>query len=282
MSRVLDILSKHLKYDMLVKYILDNLVWYILVVILIIFYTRIRKTLYAIFSRINKRIFKEEGVYSFFNSVTKFIINVVLIIIILDLIGIDFNGIMAVLGAMSLVLGFAFKETFANIFSGLVILTFKPFKVDDIIEYKEYIGIVKKIEILYTTIINFQNEYIIVPNSGLTSNEIRNINKSNNRRLDLVVGISYDSNIELAKKIIEETIKEREEDLFIAENPPIIGVGNFADSSINIEIKAYVQPNMYLNAKYYILESLKRKFDENNIEIPYNKLDLYIKDGEIK
>lgn len=282
MEKIIKIFNAKFSYDRIIEFLISNMFYYILAIIIILFYSKIRNTIYKILYKVNRKIFSDDGVFSFFYSVSKFVLNIVLLVVILQLLGVQLKGVVALLGALSLVLGFAFKETFANIFSGLIILTFKPFKIDDAIQYKGYIGIVKKIELFYTTILNFQNEHIIIPNSELTNNEIRNITKSDERRLDLTIGVSYETNIEQVKSVIKEVIYARQEDLFVLDQDLIIGLADFAASSLNVDIKVYVQKGMYLTAKYYILETLKVKFDELGIEIPYNKLDLYIKDGEIK
>ena len=103
-------------------------------------------------------------------------------------------------------LGIAFKETLGNFCGGLIILTFKPFKVGDTIEYNNYLGTVKKIELFYTKMLNPQNELVIIPNGIITNTEIRNIKQNGERRLDLRIGVSYNSDIQKVKKILEQII----------------------------------------------------------------------------
>ena len=133
---------------------------------------------------------------------------------ILQLLGINLSSIFALVGALGLVLGFAFKETISNICGGVILLTFKPFKVGDLISYNSNIGTIKKIEIFYTTILTLQNEYLIIPNGNLINNEIKNIDVNNIRRLDLKVGVSYESDIQKVKNLILSIINREKEKLF--------------------------------------------------------------------
>ena len=131
----------------------------------------------------------------------------ILIYVSIGILGINATSITTFLGATGIVLGIAFKETLGNFCGGLIILTFKPFKVGDTIEYNNYLGTVKKIELFYTKMLNPQNELVIIPNGIITNTEIRNIKQNGERRLDLRIGVSYNSDIQKVKKILERIIK---------------------------------------------------------------------------
>jgi len=130
----------------------------------------------------------------------------ILIYVSIGILGINATSITTFLGATGIVLGIAFKETLGNFCGGLIILTFKPFKVGDTIEYNNYLGTVKKIELFYTKMLNPQNELVIIPNGIITNTEIRNIKQNGERRLDLRIGVSYNSDIQKVKKILEQII----------------------------------------------------------------------------
>lgn len=267
-----------LSLDNLLKYVKLHFFNVILAILLVIFFNQIANIFHKILCKVNSKILKEKAVRTFFNSLSNIVIKLVLLTIILQLVGINLSSIFALVGALGLVLGFAFKETISNICGGVILLTFKPFKVGDLISYNSNIGTIKKIEIFYTTILTLQNEYLIIPNGNLINNEIKNIDINNIRRLDLKVGVSYESDIQKVKNLILSIINREKEKLFdYTISEPIIGVVDLNSSSIDFDIKVYVKKGKYQEARYYILENIKKVFDENNIEIPYNKLDVYMK-----
>lgn len=268
-------LLKYFNYKQFGTYASSNIEKIIFALIILVFFKKIENLIYKIIKKINEKLFSEKAVFTFFNSLTKIIIKLVLIVVILQLLGINLNGIFTLIGALGLILGFAFKETISNVCGGVILLSFKPFKVGDLVEFKNYMGIVKKIEIFYTTILTAQNEYVIIPNGNLINNEIKNINTNKIRRLDLQIGVGYNSNIKQVKKIIKDIIISGE-DLFELSEEPIIGLTNLGASSIDFDIKVYVKYGKYNEAKYYLYEKLKEVFDKENIEIPYNKLDVNI------
>lgn len=270
-------IHKLLTYDNIKKYTTVNFFKLIIVLILIIFFNKITKLVYNIIKRINSKIFKEKVVETFFNSISKILIKVVLAVIILQLLGIDFSGIFALVGGLGLILGFAFKETINNVCGGLILLTFKPFKAGDLIEFSGYIGTVKKIEIFYTTMLTAQNEQVIIPNGNLINDEIKNINVNLIRRLDIKVGVSYDADIQKVKQLLLSIINSKKDQYFdFSISQPIIGLSNLGQSSLDFDVKVHIKQGKYEKAKYYLLETIKQVFDENNIEIPYNILDVRV------
>ena len=172
----------------------------------------------------------------------------------------------------------------ANFCGGVIILTFKPFKVGDVIEFNNYIGEVKSIELFYTKIKNPQHELVIIPNGMITNNEVRNITKEEVRRLDLRISVSYNSDIkqvkEELKNIVDELTKTEnilEDDKYILRNPEaVIGVGELADFAIIFDVYVYVDSDKYLKVKHKLNEEIKIRFDEKNIEIPYPQMDIHI------
>lgn len=277
-QEILKQLKEYFSIENIIKYLSSHLFNAVLVILLIIFYGKIKKYTRMIIKRSLKKLFAENpGIATFLNSILGFFVDVVLIYLILYFLGINLSGIAAFFGAISLVLGFAFKDSLSNFFGGLIILLFKPFKVNDVIDYKSFVGTVKKIEIFYTTIVNFQNEEVIVPNGNLVVNEIRNINSNQHRRLDIQVGVGYGSNIQQVKDVIIKIINKRKDDLFyIEEVAPVVGLYEIGASSLNFDIRVFVRPNQYLMARYYLNEEIKTVFDALGIVLPFNIIDLQI------
>lgn len=224
----------------------------------------------------------DKSISSFLMSAFSILYYVALTYTLIGFLGIDVSSISAFLGAAGIVLGFAFKETLGNICGGLIILTFKPFRVGHMIEYKNYIGEVKSIEIFYTRIKTPQNELVIIPNGMITSNELRNMTKEKVKRLDLKIGVSYKSDILKVKKVLREIIDEeiKGQDKLILRSPePTIGVLALAESAIIFCIYVYTKSENYFTLQLRMNERIKIKFDENNIEIPYPQVDVHISKG---
>ena len=209
-------LQKFLEWDNIIKFLKTNLfklfIIYIIVKIGKIFKTRIEKILKIILEKSNV----DKSVASFLISIYSILYYFVLVYASVEILGINISSITTFLSAIGIVLGIAFKETLGNFCGGLIILTFKPFRVGDTIEYNNYIGTVKKIELFYTKMSNPQNELVIIPNGIITNTEIRNIKQNGERRLDLTIGVSYKSDIQKVKNILnrivrEETMNEVEE-----------------------------------------------------------------------
>ena len=224
----------------------------------------------------------DKSISSFLMSAFSILYYVALTYTLIGVLGIDVYSISAFRGAAGIVLGFAFKETLGNICGGLIILTFKPFRVGHMIEYKNYIGEVKSIEIFYTRIKTPQNELVIIPNGMITSNELRNMTKEKVKRLDLKIGVSYKSDILKVKKVLREIIDEeiKGQDKLILRSPePTIGVLALAESAIIFCVYVYTKSENYFTLQLRMNERIKIKFDENNIEIPYPQVDVHISKG---
>ena len=200
-------LQKFLELDNIIKFLKTNIFRLFIIFLIIkiggIFKSRIEKILKIILDKSNV----DKSVASFLISIYSILYYFILIYSSIGILGINISSITTFLGAAGIVLGIAFKETLGNFSGGLIILTFKPFQVGDTIEYNNYIGTVKKIEFFYTKMLNSQNELVIIPNGIITNTEIRNIKQDGERRLDLEIGVSYKSDIQKVKKVLERIVK---------------------------------------------------------------------------
>lgn len=189
----------------------------------------------------------------------------------LEMIGFPVQSFMtvmiSVIGVVGLSLGLAFKEVLSNLGSGMIILFFKPFKTDDYISGSGVEGTVYDIQIFSTVLKTPDNKTIIVPNFKLTSDNIINYTHQKNRRVDFSFDIAYDSDIKLVKSLIEEVF---EEDIRILDEPEtIIGLNMLGDNSMQIVARPWVKTEEYWDVYFDIMERVKIKFDENNIQAPF-------------
>lgn len=277
-------LIKLLDWKNIIEFVETNLIKIIISIIVFKILKYSKKYVDKILKTILIKAKVDEGISTFLRSLFSVFYFTLVFYIIIGIFGININSITAFIGAAGLIFGLAFKETLANFCGGIIILTFKPFKVGDVIEFNNYMGEVKSIELFYTKIKNPQHELVIIPNGMITNNEVRNITKEEVRRLDLRISVSYNSDIkqvkEELKNIVDELTKTEnilEDDKYILRKPEaVIGVGELADSAIIFDVYVYVDSDKYLKVKHKLNEEIKMRFDEKNIEIPYPQMDIHI------
>lgn len=183
----------------------------------------------------------------------------------LDIMGIKTTSVVAVLGAAGFSIGLAFKEILSNVGSGMIILFFRPFAIGDYIQAPGVEGFVEDIQIFSTVLKTADNKTVIVPNFQLTSNNITNFTHQDKRRVDFSYNIAYDSDLDLVKKVLEDIFKE---DKRIMEEPKhIIGINAIGNNAMQIVARPWVHTDDYWDVYFDVMEKVKRKFDENNIEL---------------
>ena len=193
----------------------------------------------------------------------------------LGFVGIDTAGIGTVIGSLGVGVGLAVNGTLSNFAGGIVILVMRPFGIGDYIEAQGEGGTVEEIGIFYTQIVTPDNKVVFVPNGSLSNGTMVNYSKKELRRVDFTFSISYDADFEKAKKIIREVIENTPNTLL--DPMPFVRVASHGESSINISTKVWVKSEHYWGVYFDLMEAIKTNFDSANIEIPYNQLDVHIK-----
>jgi small conductance mechanosensitive channel len=203
----------------------------------------------------------------FLSSMTNATLKVLLLVSVASMVGIETTSFVAVLGAASLAVGLALQGSLANFAGGVLILLFKPFKVGDLIESDGVLGVVQSITVLNTILATPADNTAILPNGQVANNKVLNYTKVNNRRVDLTVGVGYGEDIEKAKKVLLEAMKNVPN---VLESPaPFVGILSFGDSSVDLTVRPYAKSTEYWNVYFAANEAIKKALDENNIEIPY-------------
>lgn len=224
------------------------------------------------------RIMQKKNIDAMLISFTRNVVYTVLvafvIIAALGQLGVETTSIIAVLGAAGLAVGLALQGSLSNFASGILIIFFRPFRVDDFVEVAGIAGVVEGIQFFSTQLRTGDNKAIIVPNSTITSNNITNYSAKEQRRVDLVFGISYDNDLKIAKTILKELIEQDER---VLQDPaPVIAVSELGDNSVNIIVRPWVNTADYWNVYWDTLEKVKLRFDEENITIPYPQRDVHL------
>jgi small conductance mechanosensitive channel len=207
-------------------------------------------------------------------------IMVFVVIAALAAFGVQTASIVAVLGAAGLAVGLALQGSLANFASGVLLLVFKPFKVGDFIEAGGTKGSVKAIHIFNTILTSPDNVRIIVPNGQITGGNISNYTANDTRRIDLVASVSYDDDLQKAKRVIESVLAA--EPRILAEPAPQVAVSELADSSVDFIVRPWVKTSEYWAVRFDLTAKLKVAFDENGITVPFTSYELYVnnkKDG---
>jgi len=199
---------------------------------------------------------------------------VVGILIALAQIGISLGPLLAGLGVVGFIIGFALQETLSNFAAGMLILIYRPFDVDDFVEAGGVSGKVSKMSLVNTTILTFDNQTIIVPNNKIWGDVIRNVTAQSIRRVDMVFGISYGDDIAQAEKVLQQIIDSHE--AVLDEPEPMIRVHELGDSSVNFIVRPWVKTEDYWETYWAITRSVKLRFDEEGISIPFPQRDVHL------
>ena len=216
----------------------------------------------------------EETLIPFTSHLVSWTLKVLLFVSVASMIGIATTSFIAVLGAAGLAIGLALQGSLANFAGGVLILIFKPYKIGDLIEANGHIGTVKEVQIFNTILLSPKNEKIVVPNGPMSNNSLVNYTAEGTRRIDLVIGISYDSNIDEAKKILLE-VMEKDENVLTSPSP-FVGVDSLGDSSVNLAVRPWCTNENYWNVYFGITEKAKKALDANNISIPFPQRDIHL------
>jgi small conductance mechanosensitive channel len=203
----------------------------------------------------------------FVGSLAYFTIMAFTVVAVIGQFGVQTASFVAILGAAGFAVGMALQGTLGNFASGVMILLFRPFKAGDVIEAAGVKGSVKEIQIFSTTITTPDNVKIIVPNGALYGGIIRNFNGYDTRRVDMVMGIGYGSNIDQAMGIINDLLAKDER--VLAEPAVTVAVAELADSSVNIVVRPWVNAGDYWGVFFDFHKNCKEAFDAAGIEIPF-------------
>lgn len=210
----------------------------------------------------------------FLSGLIKALLYVVVIIAAIDKAGIESTSLVAILGAAGLAVGFALQGSLSNFASGVMLIIFKPVKAGDFVEAAGVMGSVEEIGIFVTTLTTPDNKVIYIPNSQMGGGIITNYSIKDTRRVDMEFGIGYSDDIDKARSAILEVLSS---DSRILKDPtPDVFVGTLADSSVNFKVRPWVNAADYWGVYFDVTENIKKKFDANNISIPFPQTDVHL------
>ena len=218
----------------------------------------------------------DKGVEQFVDSLLKFSLYFLLLFMIGTKFGIDASSVAALIASGGVAIGLAMQGSLSNFAGGVLILLLKPFEVGDYIieDTNKNEGTVKEIQIFYTKLTTIDNKTIVIPNGILTNNSLTNATAKDERRLDLRVDISYDADLKKAKALIMDVLND--DPAVLREDEIVVFVDELGESSVVLGARAWTKSADFWQAKWRILENIKEKMDENQIEIPYRQLTVHM------
>lgn len=210
-----------------------------------------------------------------FAYVFKLGLKIVVGICLVGYVGIDTSGLAALVASLGVCAGLALNGALSNLAGGVLIILTRPFKVDDYIEAQGYSGTVEDIHITCTRLRTPDNKVVYLPNGSLSAGSIVNYSEKDTRRVDFTFSIGYSDDFEKAKSIVMDIISSHE--LALKEPEPMVRVSEHGASSINLTARVWVKSADYWTVNFDVLEAVKSAFDKEGIEIPFNQLDVHVK-----
>jgi small conductance mechanosensitive channel len=196
------------------------------------------------------------------------------VLVAVSQLGIEIGPMLAGLGIAGFIIGFAMQDSLSNFAAGAMILIYRPFDVNDLIEAAGVRGEVKRMTLVTTTILTLDNQTLIIPNNKIWGDVIRNVTAQRIRRVDLVFGISYESDVDHAEAVLLQIL---EKDPRVLERPePLVAVDSLGDSSVNFVVRPWVKTDDYWEVYRGITREVKKRFDEEGISIPYPQRDVHV------
>lgn len=199
---------------------------------------------------------------------------VVVVLAALNQIGVQTTSFIAIIGAAGLAIGFALQGSLSNFAAGIMMIVFRPFKVGDFIQGGGEAGTVEEIALFTTQLKTPDNKTIIVPNSKITGDNITNFSAKDTRRVDLVIGVSYQDDLKKVKEVLADILAKDER--VLKDPAPTIGVVALGDSSIDFAVRPWVNAADYWGVYFDLLQGIKERFDKERISIPFPQRDIHV------
>lgn len=221
----------------------------------------------------------DKSLKSFIKSILNVGVHAFLITICLLIMGVKESSLLAFFGTLGIGVGLALKDNLSNFAGGIIILLFKTYKVGDEVNISDEMGYIDDIDIFSTTIKTHNNDLVMIPNGMIISNKVINYTKTPIRRLKFIIGIAYDTDIDVARKALEDLLRENP---LVLKKPAVYShVDSYGDSSINIALKGWTSNENYWTVYKETMNGIKKALDNVNVEIPFPQIDISIKNPKM-
>lgn len=261
-----------------IDYLLSKAVEYgtsllVAIAILVIGFMLVKRVSKTFKKVLSKRKF-DESLQGFLVSMVSVSLRILVLLTALGQLGVEMTSFIALLGAAGLAIGMAFSGTLGNFAGGIMILIFRPYKVGDYLSAQGEEGFVKEIQIFNTILLTLDNKTVIIPNGAVANGNMTNFTYEPLRRVDFTVGIAYGDNYDKAKAVLERFIAE--DDKILKDPEHFIGLGELADSSVNITLRVWGKTEDYWDIFFKMNEKIYKEFGQEGLNIPYPQMDVHI------
>jgi small conductance mechanosensitive channel len=227
-----------------------------------------------ILNRVMKRSGMDEMLRKFLRNISYAALMIFVVIATISSLGIQTASLVAILGAAGLAVGLALQGSLANFAAGVLMIVFRPYKLGDLVEVAGTMGFVEEVDVLTTTLRMPDRTKIVIPNGQVMDGKIINYMDSDVRRMELIVGISYDDDIDKARDVVMKALKDSE---YVQDEPePTVTVASLGDSSVNLAVRPWVKSSEYAPASHALTERVKKALDANDITIPFPQRDVHM------
>lgn len=233
----------------------------------------IARIVLSLLDRVLERTKVDETLARFLAAIARAVLLTFVILMSVNRLGVDTTSLVAILGAAGVAVGFALKDSLSNFAAGVMIILFKPFKVDDFIEAAGIAGTVEEISIFSTLMRTGDNKQIIVPNGSIIGDNIVNYSAKPTRRIDLIIGCGYEDDLRNVKDYLDEVV--RSDSRILVEPAPVVAVSELGDSSVNLVVRPWVKTEDYWAVRWDLTERIKLGFDQRGFNFPFPSRDVY-------
>ncbi len=251
--------------------------WSIKLVLALVIYVAGRwlsKLIVALVKKVMLRAGTDPILINFVGSIASALLLLVVIVAALDQLGLNTTSIVAVMGAAGLAIGLALQDSLKNFAAGVMLIIFRPFKTGDYVEAAGVSGSVEALAVFWTHLKTPDNKMVMVANSDIIGSAITNYSANDTRRVDMVFGIGYNDDLDLARQIIQQLVNDHER--VLRDPAPQIAVSELADSSVNFVVRPWVKTADFWQVRFDLTEQIKRRFDAEGVSIPYPQMDVHM------
>jgi len=225
-----------------------------------------------------RKVLNARGVDStlttFLGSIVFMLVMTMVVIAALGQLGVNTTSFVAVLGAAGLAVGFALQGSLGNFASGVMIIFFRPFKAGDFVEIAGTSGVILEVQVFATVLKTGDNKRVIIPNGSVMGGNIVNYSAHDTRRVDMVFGCGYGDDVRKAKEVLTDIVKADER---VLQDPaPVVALSELGDSSVNFVVRPWVKTADYWDVYWAMHETVKLRFDEAGLEIPFPQRDVHM------
>ena len=222
----------------------------------------------------SSRVSMSQLLRKFFIGISEKAIIVLGVLVALSQLGVQIGPLLAGLGVIGFIIGFALQETLSNFASGMMILIYRPFDVGDLIEAAGVFGKVSELSLVSTTVLTLDNQRLVVPNNKIWGDVIRNVTHQKTRRVDMVFGISYEDDVAHAERVLNEIVDSHK--LVLDDPDPVVKLHTLGESSVDFIVRPWVKTEDYWDVYWDITRQVKERFDAEGITIPFPQRDVHM------